>query len=292
MCILNKIGKGLIFFLSFLILFSCKNSDNDKPIEIFRLEPNKIYVNADTLDSYGWFSKSRSDFFVVKNYNDNNEQHKLIIDSFVVAELKKDNFLAMNINSEWSMTFFRYGKGIYENTEHTYGTDYAIHTLFSYKKQIANYFFNNRVGYAGTSFTIEPKKVDSNKRKIVIDYFNSIDTSNPALLKMISATLRYLGQDPNEEVLASDTIKVVATFIDNDDLSKPKTAQYKVLKSFQENLASVGDTINITYSDVYQPNISAGESTIELIRYKLKFNSKYHYIFQEDKDVRLTIAAE
>ncbi|MEZ5009575.1 MAG: hypothetical protein R2753_15625 [Chitinophagales bacterium] len=284
---------NITFILLVFILFSCKKAEKDKTFKIYHLTPNSIAVNTDTLRSNGWYSTTREDFFVVKNYDINNEQHKIKIDSFVVYQLKKDDFLATNKNASWSMKFFNYGNGIDENTKHEYGTDYTIHNLFSYKKEIANFHFNNRVGYSSCNYIIEPKILNTNKRKIVLDYFNSIDTLNPDLVKMMQATLHYLGQDgPNIPTVQKDTIQVLANFIYNDYNSSSKTAQYKVLKSMPESAAIKEDTINVLYSDTYQPETSTSDNTLTLLRYKLKFNTKYHYVFLDDDDVRLIIAAE
>lgn len=284
---------NITFILLVFILFSCKKAEEDKTFRIYHLTPNSIAVNTDTLRSNGWYSTSREDFFVVKNYDVNNDQHKNKIDSFVVNQLKTDNFLATNKNASWSMKFFNYGNGIDENTKHVYNTDYTIHNLFSYKKEIANFHFNNRVGYSSCNYIIEPKILNTNKRKIILDYFNSIDTLNPDLVKMMQATLHYLGQDgPNITTVQKDTIQVLANFINNDDNGTTKTAQYQVLKSLQESLENKEDTIYVVYSDNYQPETLASANILTLLRYKLKFNTKYHYTFLEDDDVRLIIAAE
>ena len=121
-----------------------------------------------------WY-KRRNDFFVVKNYDVNSEQHKIKIDSFVVNHLKTDSFLQVNNNSFWRLTFFKYGDGIDEDTQHQYDTDYTIHNVFSYKKEIAVIHFDNRFGYNGSSYNMASEKTIKSKRKIVSDYFETLD---------------------------------------------------------------------------------------------------------------------
>ncbi|MFL0143720.1 hypothetical protein, partial [Tenacibaculum maritimum] len=100
--------------------------------------------NKDTVGVYGWYSKTRSDFFAIKNFDRENEKHKTKVDSFVVNYIQKDSFLYKNKNTRWFLTFFKYGDGIDENTKHAYNTDYTIHTLFAFEKQQIAYSFNSR----------------------------------------------------------------------------------------------------------------------------------------------------
>ena len=52
------------------MLFSCKKEDKDKTFKIIHLKPNRVYEATDTVGVYGWFSKRRNDFFVVKKIFD------------------------------------------------------------------------------------------------------------------------------------------------------------------------------------------------------------------------------
>ncbi|WP_406755888.1 hypothetical protein, partial [Tenacibaculum maritimum] len=119
------------------LLFACQSKDKDKSLKIYHLKPNLVHVNKDTVGVYGWYSKTRSDFFAIKNFDKENEKHKTKVDSFVVNYIQKDSFLYKNKNAKWSLTFFKHGDGIDENTEHRVGTDYTMHTLFAPKKEIA-----------------------------------------------------------------------------------------------------------------------------------------------------------
>lgn len=278
----------LVIILFVFTMFSCKKEEKDTTFKIYHLKHNKVYENTDTLRSFGRYSKKRSDFFVVKNFNKNNEQHKIKIDNFVLNRLKKDSFLIKNKNSKWSLTFFKYGNGIDENTKHQYGTDYAIHTLFSYKKELGSFHFNNRFGYSGSSFRITSEKLNTDKRKIISDYFDSIAILNPNLDKMMKVTLKHLGIN-NEETIKKDTIKVLVKFIEKGIKNSIKIVQYKVLKSLEGSMKIKGDTINIAYSNTYKPEKMSENNKLTLLRYKLKFNSKYYYVFQDDADVNLSI---
>jgi hypothetical protein len=165
-----------LLLISFIcVLYSCKKKEEDTSLRIYHLTPDELIVNTDTIGVYGWFSKRRNDFFVVKNYNIKNENHKLQIDSFVHNYLKKDSFLIANKKVKWTMTFFKYGNAINEHTKHTYNTDYTIHNLFSYKKEICSYYFNTRFGYVGTNYAITSETFNDNKRSLILDYFNSND---------------------------------------------------------------------------------------------------------------------
>ncbi len=155
-----------------IIIVSCNSKEKDKTLKIYHLKPNSVSVNTDTLRSYGWYSKTRNDFFAIKNFDATNEKHKIKVDSFVVNYIKKDSFLTKNKNVEWSLFFFKYGNGITENTKHQFDTDYTIHNLFAFKKRVTAYTFDTRTSYLGTSYYF--KKGDSitnEKRKIIVDYF-------------------------------------------------------------------------------------------------------------------------
>lgn len=152
-----------------VILFSCKKEEKDNTFSIYHLKPNSIYTTADSLIMKGGFFKRRNDFFVIKNYDVKNEKHKIKIDSFVVNYLKNDNYLSVSKNSNWKLTFFKYGNGINENTTHIDGTDYAIHNLFSYKKEIAYELHTSRVVVSRLLKTLEKQgKIELNRNSIKI----------------------------------------------------------------------------------------------------------------------------
>ncbi|MFL0110926.1 hypothetical protein [Tenacibaculum maritimum] len=167
--------KEVVFYgvLIMGLLFGCQSKDKDKSLKIYHLKPNLVHVNKDTIGVYGWYSKTRSDFFAIKNFDKENEKHKTKVDSFVVNYIQKDSFLYKNKNVKWSLTFFKHGDGIDENTEHRVDTDYTIHTLFAPKKEIAIYTFDSKIGYRGSFYWIKQKNFESNdeKRKIISDYF-------------------------------------------------------------------------------------------------------------------------
>ncbi|CAA0175645.1 hypothetical protein [Tenacibaculum maritimum] len=173
--------KEVVFYgvLIMGLLFACQ--PKDKSLKIYHLKPNLVHVNKDTVGVYGWYSKTRSDFFAIKNFDKENEKHKTKVDSFVVNYIQKDSFLYKNKNSEFSLSFFEYGDGIDENTEHRVDTDYTIHTLFAQRKEICNFYFDSRVGYIGSNYWIEysPKKIDKNRRKIISDYFKEHPIKEP-----------------------------------------------------------------------------------------------------------------
>jgi len=172
----------ILFITVFCFLFSCKAKNQDQSLKIYHLEPNDIQINTDTLRSYGWYSKQREDFFAIKNFDITNEQHKIKIDSFVLTYLKKDNFLIKNKNVKWSLTFFKYGNKITENTKHEYNTDYTIHNLFAQNKEICYFTFDTRVGYRESSYWVDHKKMKTNdqKRELILNYFeNHIKLNNP-----------------------------------------------------------------------------------------------------------------
>ncbi|WP_159258121.1 hypothetical protein, partial [Tenacibaculum maritimum] len=138
--------KEVVFYgvLIMGLLFACQSKDKDKSLKIYHLKPNLVHVNKDTVGVYGWYSKTRSDFFAIKNFDRENEKHKTKVDSFVVNYIQKDSFLYKNKNTRWFLTFFKYSDGIDENTKHAYNTDYTIHTLFAFEKQQIAYSFNSR----------------------------------------------------------------------------------------------------------------------------------------------------
>lgn len=60
-----------------------------QPFKIYHLKPIKVYKNTDTLRSFGWYSKKRSDSFVVKNFDKNIEVTKKQDKIKILAKLIK-----------------------------------------------------------------------------------------------------------------------------------------------------------------------------------------------------------
>ncbi|CAA0158320.1 hypothetical protein TM902_360058 [Tenacibaculum maritimum] len=168
--------KEVVFYgvLIMGLLFACQSKDKDKSLKIYHLKPNLVHVNKDTVGVYGWYSKTRSDFFAIKNFDRENEKHKTKVDSFVVNYIQKDSFLYKNKNTRWFLTFFKYGDGIDENTKHAYNTDYTIHTLFAFEKQQIAYSFNSRYkkGYKKVNYYFKDgDSIVHEDRKIISNYF-------------------------------------------------------------------------------------------------------------------------
>lgn len=208
----------LLILLLVVILFSCKKEEKDNTFSIYHLKPNSIYTTADSLVINGSFSIRRNDFFVVKNYDAKNENHKIKIDSFVVNYLKSNNFLSVSKNSNWRLTFFKYGKGIDVNTEHIDGTDYAIHDLFSYKKEIGSYYFDTRIGYGSTNYNNDSTRGHSEKREVISNYFQNLNTAlnqNNNIIdkpndiageyEMIKGFTHFIGSE-DDEILSANLI--------------------------------------------------------------------------------------
>ncbi|WP_407265489.1 hypothetical protein [Tenacibaculum maritimum] len=168
--------KEVVFYgvLIMGLLFACQSKDKDKSLKIYHLKPNLVHVNKDTVGVYGWYSKTRSDFFAIKNFDRENEKHKTKVDSFVVNYIQKDSFLYKNKNTRWFLTFFKYGDGIDKNTKHAYNTDYTIHTLFAFEKQQIAYSFNSRYkkGYKKVNYYFKDgDSIVHEDRKIISNYF-------------------------------------------------------------------------------------------------------------------------
>ncbi|CAA0188742.1 hypothetical protein AQ1689_70060 [Tenacibaculum maritimum] len=167
--------KEVIFYgvLIMVLLLACQPKDKDKSLKIYHLKPNDIGEFPHYKENKKYYELSRDDFFVIKNFDKENEKHKTKVDSFVVNYIQKDSFLYKNKNAKWSLTFFKYGDGIDENTEHRVDTDYTMHTLFAPKKEIAIYTFDSKIGYRGSFYWINQENFESNdeKRKIISDYF-------------------------------------------------------------------------------------------------------------------------
>ncbi|MBG6130329.1 hypothetical protein IWQ47_001588 [Aquimarina sp. EL_43] len=261
----------ILFLMSFI---SCKNEVTDKTFKIFHLKPDRIYI--DTAAVNGKFSKRRNDFFVVKNYDINNEHHKIKIDSFVVNHVKKDSFLIQNKNASWRLTFFKYGDGIDEYTQHEYSTDYTIHDLFSYKKEIGSVYFDTREGYRGSNYTITPDKHTSSHRKIIDDYFNT----NSTLQYNIKQEQKARGSF-NPYTHKQDTIKVIAKFIKRVGGSKIQIVQYKFLEPITKLITLEEDTLNIAYSIVYEPKEFPEKSMLTLVKDSANVGLKNYYIFPD-----------
>ncbi|CAA0185933.1 hypothetical protein [Tenacibaculum maritimum] len=168
--------KEVIFYgvLIMVLLLACQSKEKDKSLKIYHLKPNSLYIKKDTVGVYGWYSKTRSDFFAIKNFDKENEKHKTKVDSFVVNYIQKDSFLYKNKNTYWSLVFFKYGDGIDKNTEHRVDTDYTIHTLFAFEKRRCYYSFSSRFqkGYIATGYYFKDgDSVVKEKRKIISDCF-------------------------------------------------------------------------------------------------------------------------
>ncbi len=185
----RNISRGtpiaIFTFLCFIISLGCTSKLEDKTFKIIHLSPDEL-ITRDTPIINGGYALQRQDFFAVKNFDLKNENHKIAIDSFVVNRIKKDSFLYTHKKVSWALTFFKYGDGIDENTVHEYNTDYTIHTLFAQNKEICNYYFNNKIGYSASNYweSYEPKSLNKDKRKIVVDYFK--DSTHTNFIKMDS----------------------------------------------------------------------------------------------------------
>ncbi|MFL0122855.1 hypothetical protein [Tenacibaculum maritimum] len=175
--------KGMVFYgvLIMGLLFACQSKEKDKSLKIYHLKPNDIGEFPHYKENKKYYELSRDDFFVIKNFDKENEKHKTKVDSFVVNYIQKDSFLYKNKNAKWSLTFFKYGDGIDENTEHRVDTDYTMHTLFAPKKEIAIYTFDSKIGYRGSFYWIKQENFESNdeKRKIISDYFKEHPIKEP-----------------------------------------------------------------------------------------------------------------
>ncbi len=261
----------LTIILCVLSLFSCKKEDKDKTFRIYHLTPNRVYAATDTVGVYGWFSKRRNDFFVVKNYDINNKQHKIKIDSFIVNYLKKDSFLIKNKNGNWTLTFFKYGNGIDENTKHEYGTDYTIHNLFSYKKEIGSVYFDTRTGYSVSNYNITPEKFNQTKRDIISNYFATL---NLKLDKRKGFTDHLTAVSKNQ-----DTIKVLAKLIKQRGANKVQTSDYLVLKTLKGKVSN--DTINVAHYNYKAPEKSEGNTILTLLEFDIVLGAKDAYYFPE-----------
>ncbi|WP_407268102.1 hypothetical protein [Tenacibaculum maritimum] len=167
--------KGMVFYgvLIMVLLVACQSKEKDKSLKIYHLKPNDIGEFPHYKENKKYYELIRDDFFAIKNFDKENEKHKTKVDSFVVNYIQKDSFLYKNKNAKWSLTFFKYGDGIDENTEHRVDTDYTMHTLFAPKKEIAIYTFDSKIGYRGSFYWINQENFESNdeKRKIISDYF-------------------------------------------------------------------------------------------------------------------------
>jgi len=170
----------VLFFTVFCFLFSCKAKNEDQSIKIYHLKPNLIIEKSEYKINKKYYSLDRQDFFTIKNFDITNENHKIKIDSFVINYIKNDVFLIKNDNAIWSLRFFKYGDGITENTKHEYDTDYYIHNLFAQNKEICNLYFDTRIGYISTNYLLSynPKKINKEKRKLILKYFENNFTPN------------------------------------------------------------------------------------------------------------------
>ncbi len=256
-------------FLAVFILFSCKKEDKDTTFKIYHLKPNRVYESTDTVGVYGWFSKRRSDFFVVKNYDINNEQHKIKIDSFIVNYISKDSFLIANKNVNWHLTFFKYGDGIDEHTTNQNDTDYTIHNLFSYKKEIGSVYFDTRTGYSVSNYNVTPEKLNQTKREIISNYFATLNLD----LDVREAFTDHLTAVSKNQ----DTIKVLAKLIKQRGANKVQTSDYLVLKTLQGKVSN--DTINVAYYNYKAPEKLEGNTILTLLEFDIVLGVKDHYYF-------------
>lgn len=152
----------------FVLIFSLCTKVDDKIFKRYYLKSNKI-------------SKSRNDFFAIKNYGKNNEQYKIKIDTLVVDYLKRDRFLITN-------------------------------------------------------------------------YMN---------------------------ISKQDTIKILAKLIKIVGGSKIQIAQYKILDPLESINVIENDTINVSYSILYEPKEFSEKSILTLVKYNGIEIMKNHYIFPD-----------
>lgn len=171
-----KITIRGVVFLSYLLLLSCKSKPEDKTLNIYHLAPDDVIIRSDKSVSQGWYAMERHDFFAVKNFDLENDEHKISIDCFIVDYIKEDSFLYKNKNALWALTFFKYGDDINERTMHVYDTDYTMFNLFAPEKEICSFYFDTRIGYSGSFYSVEhdPKKLDNSAREIIAEYFIDI----------------------------------------------------------------------------------------------------------------------
>ncbi|CAA0252701.1 hypothetical protein [Tenacibaculum maritimum] len=103
--------KEVVFYGGLImgLLFACQSKDKDKSLKIYHLKPNDIGEFPHYKENKKYYELSRDDFFVIKNFDKENEKHKTKVDSFVVNYIQKDSFLYKNKNSEFSLSFFEYG---------------------------------------------------------------------------------------------------------------------------------------------------------------------------------------
>lgn len=250
-----------------LILLSilCACNPELKTLEISHLTPNELITNTSAHKIRGQFSNKRHDFFVIKNYNNTNEQHKIAIDSFVVDYLKKNPFLNNYDNSSWRLTFFKYGNGIDAHTKHEYNTDYTIHNLFAADKEICNVYFNTRVGYLNTRYQ-NSKQVN---RSIIVTYFKN----NPLKLSPLKPFTEHLTTIPKKK----DTLKVVGKFLHKEIGENFHISSYKIINQLQSQIAH--DTIQVWYNSHKLPVNLSEKYILTLLEPDLKLGEQNHYFF-------------
>ncbi|MFL0105099.1 hypothetical protein, partial [Tenacibaculum maritimum] len=90
--------KEVVFYgvLIMGLLFACQSKDKDKSLKIYHLKPNDIGKFSHYKENKKYYELSRDDFFVIKNFDKENEKHKTKVDSFVVNYIQKDSFLYKN----------------------------------------------------------------------------------------------------------------------------------------------------------------------------------------------------
>ncbi|MFL0099183.1 hypothetical protein V3A08_15500, partial [Tenacibaculum maritimum] len=64
--------KEVVFYGVFIMILLLACQPKDKSFKIYHLKPNLVHVNKDTVGVYGWYSKTRSDFFAIKNFDKEN----------------------------------------------------------------------------------------------------------------------------------------------------------------------------------------------------------------------------
>ncbi|MCX6271051.1 MAG: hypothetical protein NTU44_07505 [Bacteroidetes bacterium] len=152
-------------------LYSCKSHPDDKLLEIYHLIPDEIIEQKENGD---WYSKERNDFFAVRNFDLNNEEHKMKVDSFVLDYISKDDFLVKNENASWSLVFFNYGDGITEHTKHEFDSDYTIHDLFAFNKRLIYYSFDTKDYYKITGYYLKDRDtITQERRKMIEEHFKN-----------------------------------------------------------------------------------------------------------------------
>jgi len=147
---------------------SCNQIKQNQAMKIFHLKPNRITVNEKAETKYDWYKKEREDFFALKGFNIESEEHKAAVDSFVLHYINKDNFLNTDDHVSWALVFFKYGDGITENTKHQFDTDYSIHELFAFEKRLIYYDFTSNNGYENTGYYFNGGETIKEEKRVAL----------------------------------------------------------------------------------------------------------------------------